>query len=171
MTRTSAPGPNQSPRPLAPPLAMSTATAEPEVTPSPIPIRNRRSSSSTAETTRPHPKHPEYPKPKLLLKIGDLNHPAAATFFKVHNACTLLPSCIEAVLQTLYPRKDQKIPQVRSITLILRPMGGVAYTTGLDIDDDHKEIHFSMDYINSRDLDDEGKKTEIEGVVVHELVQ
>lgn len=40
-----------------------------------------------------------------------------------------------------------KIPQTRSVTLILRDLDGVAYTTGLDLDDDHKEIHLSLSYI------------------------
>lgn len=47
-------------------------------------------------------------------------------------------------------------------------MGGVAYTTGSDIDDDHKEIHFSLDYINS--IKSERQKEEIQGVLVHEMV-
>jgi hypothetical protein len=47
-------------------------------------------------------------------------------------------------------------------------MGGVAYTTGLDIDDDHKEIHLSTDYINS--VPDGRKKEEMQGVIVHEMV-
>ena len=46
-------------------------------------------------------------------------------------------------------------------------MDGVAYTKGSDLDDDHKEIHFSTRHIfNSRDR----AKGEIEGVLVHEMV-
>lgn len=47
-------------------------------------------------------------------------------------------------------------------------MGGVAYTTGSEIDDDHKEIHFSTDYIGG--LSPERVKYEIIGVVRHEMV-
>lgn len=47
-------------------------------------------------------------------------------------------------------------------------MGGVAYTTGSDIDDDHKEIHFSLDYIRS--INSERQEEEIQGVLVHEMV-
>ena len=47
-------------------------------------------------------------------------------------------------------------------------MGGVAYTTGSDIDDDHKEIHFSLDYI--KDIASERQQQEIQGVLVHEMV-
>ena len=50
-------------------------------------------------------------------------------------------------------------------------MDGVAYTTGTELDDDHKEIHFSLDYIKgipSRSPKEEAR--EIQGVLVHELV-
>ena len=47
-------------------------------------------------------------------------------------------------------------------------MGGVAYTTGSDIDDDHKEIHFSLNYI--KDIASERQQQEIQGVLVHEMV-
>lgn len=47
-------------------------------------------------------------------------------------------------------------------------MGGVAYTTGSDIDDDHKEIHFSLDYIKG--IASERQQQEIQGVLVHEMV-
>jgi hypothetical protein len=47
-------------------------------------------------------------------------------------------------------------------------MDGVAYTTGSDIDSDHKEIHFSTDYISH--VPDARQKEEMEGVIVHEMV-
>ena len=47
-------------------------------------------------------------------------------------------------------------------------MGGVAYTTGSDLDTDHKEIHFSLDYING--IPPARQKDEIQGVLVHEMV-
>jgi hypothetical protein len=46
-------------------------------------------------------------------------------------------------------------------------MQGVAYTTGSDLDDDHKEIHFSTDYIESSAS---RAHDEIFGVLVHEVV-
>ncbi len=39
------------------------------------------------------------------------------------------------------------VPPTRSVTVVLRDMGGVAYTTGTELDNDHKEIHFSLGYI------------------------
>ncbi|KAF2456130.1 hypothetical protein BDY21DRAFT_260133, partial [Lineolata rhizophorae] len=64
------------------------------------------------------------------------------------------------------------IPQTRSVTLVLRPMPGVAYTTGISLDNDHKEIHLSTDYLC--DLSPPHSPTryraEIVGVLQHELV-
>src|SRR5205814_7754400 len=60
------------------------------------------------------------------------------------------------------------LPSTRSVTLILRSMPGVAYTTGIDLDDDHKEIHFSTDYIARVSKD--RKEAEILGVLRHEMV-
>ena len=57
------------------------------------------------------------------------------------------------------------------MTLILRDMGGVAYTTGSDLDGDHKEIHFSLSYVAGiAPATPERQAQEITGVVVHELV-
>jgi hypothetical protein len=47
-------------------------------------------------------------------------------------------------------------------------MDGVAYTTGMELDDDHKEIHFSVEYING--IDKSRKADEVLGVLVHEMV-
>ena len=61
------------------------------------------------------------------------------------------------------------MPNTRSVTLIVRPMDGVAYTTGIDLDpEQHKEIHFSSEYIAS--ISPSRRSHEIEGVIVHELV-
>jgi hypothetical protein len=46
-------------------------------------------------------------------------------------------------------------------------MQGVAYTQGSQLDDDHKEIHFSTDYIESAAS---RAQDEIFGVLVHEMV-
>ena len=57
---------------------------------------------------------------------------------------------------------------VRSVTVYFRAMDGVAYTTGSRLDDDHKEIHFSTDYIMK--IDEKRVSEEITGVLQHELV-
>jgi hypothetical protein len=54
------------------------------------------------------------------------------------------------------------------VTLVLREMDGVAYTTGRDIDDDHKEIHLNTRYIGH--VSESRQKEEIMGVLVHEMV-
>ena len=57
------------------------------------------------------------------------------------------------------------------MTLILRDFDGVAYTTGSDLDDDHKEIHFSLKYIAGIQPSSETRiRDEIKGVLVHEMV-
>jgi predicted SprT family Zn-dependent metalloprotease len=47
-------------------------------------------------------------------------------------------------------------------------MDGVAYTTGRDLDDDHKEIHLNTSYISH--VPESRQKEEIMGVIVHEMV-
>lgn len=55
------------------------------------------------------------------------------------------------------------------MTLVLEEMGGVAYTKGIELDDDHKEIHFSLNYIHQR-AEAVKAESEIDGVLVHEMV-
>ncbi|KAL2049620.1 hypothetical protein ABVK25_010080 [Lepraria finkii] len=151
------------------------------LTPSPLPIRSsflkhRRpedkkdvEEEEPASTTRPHPK-PTLPKCKLRLICQDLDHAGANIFFSHNNPSTSLSKAVDGVLSILYkPTKtNDHIPPTRSVSVTLRSMGGVAYTTGSDIDDDHKEIHFSLDYINS--IKPERQKEELQGVLVHEMV-
>ena len=123
---------------------------------------------------RPHPK-PSYPEPKLRLKVLDLAHPGCSIFFANSNPCTALAQAVETVLSTLYPlpNTDDLIPPTKSVVLILRSMGGVAYTTGSDSDDDDKRIYFSLDYIKgvAEKLTQPGQSgAEIHGVIVHEMV-
>ncbi|KAL8653540.1 MAG: hypothetical protein Q9226_003813 [Calogaya cf. arnoldii] len=50
-------------------------------------------------------------------------------------------------------------------------MEGVAYTIGTELDNDHKEIHFSLDYISELPAQPTSRrKDEIQGVLVHEIV-
>lgn len=166
---------SQSMKPLPTPLAMSTAPFQP--TPSPLPIRPRPTSPSPStspkpEASRPHPK-PTFPTIKLRLKVLDLNHPAANRFFSNCNPSTALSSAVDSVLSTLYKptRTNAHILPTRSVSLILRSMSGVAYTTGSSLDDDHKEIHFSLEYINQIPSHPSNRqRDEIQGVLVHEMV-
>ncbi|KAI1276002.1 BSP-domain-containing protein [Xylaria sp. FL0933] len=118
------------------------------------------------------PSTEEFPEPHLRLHLNDLTDPGTSIFLSSISAPTLLPSAISRVQKALYvhPRKGGfHVPTTRSVTLIVRPMDGVAYTTGIDLDpEQHKEIHFSSDYIAS--ISPERRGHEIEGVIVHELV-
>ena len=161
----------QSSKPLPTPLVMSSLSSEP--TPSPLPIRGSSHQSPVPPSApRPHPKY-KFPAPKLRLKIQDLNHPGANVFTSNTNVAKALASAVETVLSTLYKptATNGHIPPSRSVTLILRAMDGVAYTTGSTLDDDHKEIHFSLDYISKiSSTDPHRQRDEIQGVLVHEMV-
>ncbi|KAL2153302.1 hypothetical protein VTH82DRAFT_4457 [Thermothelomyces myriococcoides] len=145
-------------------------------TPSPVPLPDRR-----RDATGPDP-DPEtesaalgmeaFPQPKLRLKIQDLNHPGASKFLGAVNAATVLSAAVNNVLRLLYRSPSDPtttVPPTRSVTLILRDMGGVAYTIGTALDKDHKEIHFSLTYIDS--IKPHSRLAdEITGVLTHELV-
>ncbi|KAF1996634.1 BSP-domain-containing protein [Amniculicola lignicola CBS 123094] len=128
-------------------------------------------SATGADTTAPGSAPEVKPSREALLRleIRDLSSPGASTFLRVLHASHALDSAVSTVLRLLYTDLDQKcIPGTRSVTLVLRSMSGVAYTTGLDIDSDHKEIHLSTDYISR--VDQNRVKEEINGVLVHEMV-
>ena len=170
-THPMAPRSDESPVPFPTPLAMSTISSEP--TPSPVPIRALSPKSPTSPTTsRPHPKH-NFPTPTLRLEIKDLNHHGANVFTSNNNISTALAAAVETVLSALYKPTvtNSHIPPTRSVTLILRSMEGVAYTASSSLDDDHKEIHFSLDYIaNIPSKPRQRQRDEIQGVLVHEMV-
>ncbi|PYI21507.1 plant basic secretory protein, partial [Aspergillus violaceofuscus CBS 115571] len=146
-------------------------------------------------TSTPTTRTPALPTPKLLLQIHDLRHPSTTTFLTlIPNLASTLETALTTIIQTLYtcpppqspppsastnPPKTTPItftptlPPTRSITTFLRPIPGVAYTTGTDLDADHKEIHLSLAYIAScteRYADSSSLRAEIVGVLTHELV-
>lgn len=111
-------------------------------------------------------------RPLLRLHVDDVIHPAAQVANGALDGGLYLADAIEHVVDHLYtPYGLSDIPKVRSVTVVLRSMGGVAYTTGLPLDDLHKEIHLSLDYVNgvvSRDA--AGVRRELAGVLTHEMV-
>ena len=110
-------------------------------------------------------------EPKSRLHLNELSHPATALFLSQVDACRLLPNAISHVIKYLYtPCPGSKIPRTRSVTLVLRSMDGVAYTTGLELDDDHKEIHLSLDYVQNFAQKPKECRHEVIGVVTHEMV-
>jgi len=106
-------------------------------------------------------------KPLLRLEIRDLSEEGAGSFLSLLDCSTVVQDAVNGVLDLLYSPHSH-IPPTRSVTLILRSMPGVAYTTGKDLDDDHKEIHFSTDYIAG--IPKDRRKTEMLGVLRHEMV-
>ncbi|KAI9805060.1 MAG: hypothetical protein M1825_000894 [Sarcosagium campestre] len=106
--------------------------------------------------------------PKLLLKVSDLCCTGSLELLSAINAGTALSDAVTCVLDCLYSDDSTLIPPTRSVTLVLRSMSGVAYTTGKDIDQDHKEIHLSTDYI--KQISAHRKREEITGVLTHEMV-
>lgn len=75
-----------------------------------------------------------FPEPKFRLEIRDLNHSGAAKFLGAVNAGSVLSTAVENVLRLLYRSPSDRhttVPPTRSVTLVLRDMGGVAYTTGV----------------------------------------
>lgn len=135
------------------------------------------------------------PKPKLRLYLEDARHSAASSFFAlIPDLEAVLDSALSAIVEQLYtPPRDRSattssendnadvtkapipsftpfIPATRSVTIILQDFDGVAYTNGTDLDDDHKEIHFSLSYINHVCKNDPQPLAELKGVLTHELV-
>ncbi|KXT04506.1 hypothetical protein AC578_8637 [Pseudocercospora eumusae] len=121
---------------------------------------------SQAPMTLPFRKH-KFDPPKLRLQLNDLAHDGSSIFLSNFKGNEDFEDQVQNVLNLLYTR-DCKCPGTRSVTLIIREMDGVAYTTGMDLDDDHKEIHFNLNYINRPRGDDQ--RYELLGVICHELV-
>ncbi|KAJ7146282.1 hypothetical protein C8R44DRAFT_757070 [Mycena epipterygia] len=116
-----------------------------------------------APTPPPTPS-PEWPLPKLNIRVEDLAHPGAVLFFDHVHPATALRAAVLASFEWLYATPACAPTNVLSILLVLRPMDGVAYTFGSHSE---KEIHFSLDHIvNSAAR----ARDEIMGVLVHEVV-
>lgn len=160
-----APNPLQSALPMSPAIRGKKPDEEP--------LNNPQTQQKQKQTSQSPSPSSSYPKAKLRQECRDLYHEGSTTFFSNANPATLFPSAVSIVLSILYgPRQTtDHIPPTRSVTLILRSMPGVAYTIGLDLDDDHKEIHFSLDYIAGISSRTPGREAaEIQGVIVHEMV-
>ncbi|KAF7784249.1 hypothetical protein Agabi119p4_414 [Agaricus bisporus var. burnettii] len=104
-----------------------------------------------------------WPIPEFSLRVDDLNHQGARTFFANIHPYDALRHAVLRSFKTFYtpittPRK------VKAITLILRVMEQLAYTTGSN---SHKEIHLSLDWI---ERNSQRAKDEIMGVLIHEVV-
>lgn len=127
-------------------------------------------------------------RPKLRLHAEELRHPSSVAFFTlVPDVTSTLDAALNSIIKYLYTSPTTKhnnmqesktrkrpffhpsVPPTRSVTLFLRDFGGVAYTTGTELDNDHKEIHLSLPYVkHCTTLADPVR--ELAGVLTHELV-
>ncbi|KAH7375059.1 plant basic secretory protein [Plectosphaerella cucumerina] len=181
------PNPGHSPFTIFNPhLPMSSATSATTRAPQPsaisLPLRSKDSEPSHGEKNKMggggdghehdgDASKDHFPLPKLRLEVRDLNHRGATAFLDAVSAGTSLEGAVTSVLRLLYtsPRDPfTHAPPTRSVTLVLRAMPGVAYTTGSDLDSDHKEIHFSLNYIAG--IPKDRRTDEITGVLTHEMV-
>lgn len=143
---------------------------------------------------RPIP-HPKHPKIRLRLHVNDLGAPASLRYLQAVESSSVLADAVTTVLSLLYPDSPHTAsdappsdanpeeegltsqrsttppwPGTRSVTLIINPdLEGVAVTSGISLDNDHKEISIANAYIESlppnRDYEHE-----LTGVIVHEMV-
>jgi len=130
---------------------------------------------------------PAIPQPKLRLHAQDLRHPASSVFLAfIPDLASTLDRALTNIVKHLYtapgsnsnapkhrPTFTPSIPPTRSVTVFLRDYSGVAYTTGTELDDAHKEIHFSLPYIQHCTSGPSAKEDplhELVGVLTHELV-
>ncbi|TWU70721.1 hypothetical protein ED733_000421 [Metarhizium rileyi] len=128
-------------------------------------------SPSRNPKTSPAPPSQDFTLPKLRLEIRDVTHAGAHLVFTTVNASETITTAARNVLRHLYASPScptTTAPPTRSVTLILRSMPGVAYTTGIELDNDHKEVHLSLDHVANTSRERTGP--EITGVITHELV-
>ncbi|KAF4634946.1 hypothetical protein G7Y89_g3158 [Cudoniella acicularis] len=143
----------------------------PSPTPLPPPAGAKAPIEKAHGNLSKHPKN-QFSLPKLRLEIRDLNHAGTQSFLTSVIASDALQTSVQSVLSLLYHSPNSTtttVPPTRSITLIMRSMEGVAYTTGTELDSDHKEIHFSLDYLHSS-VAASRMTDEIMGVLTHEVV-
>ena len=122
----------------------------------------------SSTSTLPIHKH-KFECPKLRLHLNNLSHEGSSIFLSSFHGNEDFSTQIQNVLNLLYSPTDTR-PGTRSVTLILRELDGVAYTTGIDIDTDHKEIHLNLNYIVRASKSKPSVRHEILGVLCHELV-
>jgi hypothetical protein len=101
--------------------------------------------------------------PRLQLHIEDIGHEGVEVFLNAVNPQVVMQAAVMASFRRLYT--PETVPQsVEQITLVLKPMDGVAVTFGSK---SAKVIHFSLDHIKRSK---NRAHDEIFGVLVHEVV-
>lgn len=125
-------------------------------------------SPSPTTTTIPIIRKHKFTTPLLRLELRDLAHEGASIFLSTIHGHEDLSTQVQNVLNLLY-YSPAETPTTRSVTFIVHAFDGVAYTTGLELDDDHKEIHINATYIKNCARGGD-KRHELLGVICHELV-
>ena len=130
--------------------------------------QSKECSSGTTEVPKVHTASPTLPP--IHLRVHPITHSGAKSFANhVPDIGTVLEDAVYTCWKLLYNNEIHLLPTtIRSITLYVRPMGGVAYTTGNWLDGENKEIHFSADYIKAQS--EARARDEICGVLIHEMV-
>ena len=124
-----------------------------------------RPDQAPSATILPIRKH-RFHTPKLRVHLNDLAHEGSSAFLSNVKGNEDIEAQVQNVLNLLYTPECTR-PGTRSVTIVLRSMDGVAYTTGLDLDEDHKEIHVNLRYISKVR---KAPRDEMLGVLCHELV-
>ncbi|KAJ5561598.1 hypothetical protein N7461_000359 [Penicillium sp. DV-2018c] len=166
---------------------MTTSAPHPSAIPEITPEKRKAPNPSSTEqqpTVTPSPILGST-RPKFRLHIEDLRHPASSSFLTlVPDLASTLDEALVNIIKYLYtsppktgttsqPSFTPSIPATRSVTVFLRDYSGVAYTTGTELDDAHKEIHVSLPYIEHCTSGPSAKEDplhELVGVLTHELV-
>ena len=121
--------------------------------------------------TEPVPVHTDTPSlPAIHLRLHPITHSGAKAFSKaVPDVGSVLEDAVHTCWRILYDNEQHLYPRgIRSITVYVRPMGGVAYTTGNWLDGENKEIHLNAGYVEQQK--EEQVRDEITGILIHEMV-
>ncbi|CAG7916623.1 unnamed protein product [Penicillium olsonii] len=155
---------------------------------SPAPTHSAIPHSKEQEPGNIQPSEPSesstLPRPKIRLHVEDVRHPASSVFLAfIPDVASVLDRALANIVEHLYTPSASKahdqskftpsIPPTRSVTVFLRDYSGVAYTTGTELDDAHKEIHVSLPYVQHCTSGPGAKDDplhELVGVLTHELV-
>ncbi|KZT08554.1 plant basic secretory protein [Laetiporus sulphureus 93-53] len=101
--------------------------------------------------------------PNLDLRVEDVSHPGSRLFLENVSPADALRDAVATVNNWLYTLQDAPT-NVQNVLLVLRPMPGVAYSTGSHT---HKEIHLSAGHVQNNAT---RVRDEIRGVLTHEMV-
>jgi len=108
--------------------------------------------------------------PAIHLRLHPITHAGSKAFIKaIPDIGSVLEDAVHTCWRILYDNEPHLYPRnIRSITLYIRTIGGLAYTTGNWLDGENKEIHLNAEHVER--LKAERVRDEIIGILVHEMV-